>query len=278
VNEDICSGPCHIDVYSSSNEAPPTRKGVRARGAQSTGVRWTLSVDLQVAREPLGRSICVRPETILHLEHTGLWVEVARKRLGGELAAGAGMWFAVTRGTGIWVQARKHWPNGADHGWPRVYERCACPKKSVPSAWLPLSTDTAIHGTTPPPEGSHDAAVQILQATTWRHGAFVPYAWMKGFDSVLTLCDKQPTMVLTTAATIVSASCVRGNCTNCTLMEQAMRCGPGDSTCGPTSPGPHHKAGHEAGSSTGFVMLRSGQASKPCKCDNESPSLNCGVQ
>ena len=122
LDDEGCHGPCHVDIYLSSSVVH--RSGALASGAQSAAVRWTRSLDLAVAREPFGRSLCLRPETALHLEHTGMWIEVARKRLGGELAAGAGIWFAVARGAGIWVQARKHWPNGADHGWPRAYERC----------------------------------------------------------------------------------------------------------------------------------------------------------
>ena len=56
---------------------------------------------------------------------------------------------------------------------------------------------------------------------------------------------------------MVSTACVRANCSNCTLAEQAMRCGPGDSTCGPArAPTGHHD--HPISLEGSIVHVRTG--------------------
>jgi len=114
------------------------------------------------------------------------YVCAAGARLGGELAGGGAMWFAVTRGTGVWVGARHVWPNAhadrhPDPSHPErmpernapsaAHERCACPKGgSVPPPWL-----------------TSDATdVQSIRTSThaWPYGLFAPLALALEVDAV----------------------------------------------------------------------------------------------
>jgi len=188
------------------------------------------------------------------------------------------MWFAVTRGTGVWVGARHVWPNAHADRYPdpsrpermpernapsAAHERCACPKGgSVPPPWL-----------------TSDATdVQSIRTSThaWPYGLFAPLALALEVDAVLTICDAQPTMVVTSPAAMMSSTCVAAECATCSLAQKVVRCGPGESTCGPSATPASLAAATQWAADR--IALRSGAtASRVCACDEASPTLNCGV-
>ena len=90
---------------------------------ESAGVRWVERADLRDAitstasmqRSRPHAASCSPAGSSRWEKHDGLWLEVMRRNSEVELSNGGGMWFAIARGSGIWLHASRPWHlNGPD--------------------------------------------------------------------------------------------------------------------------------------------------------------------
>ena len=99
----------HVEIYSSSVVHRRRHTDGLPISRESAGIRWVCGDDVPRIEARGESDACAPPGTTIR-SGDGMWVEVARKSLGGELTGGAGMWFAVAHGTGVWVEAKRVWP------------------------------------------------------------------------------------------------------------------------------------------------------------------------
>ena len=171
--------------------------------------------------------------------HQHNWIEVVRANTADELTHGAGMWFSVRRGSGIWVDAGHLWQ----------VPGCECEPAKVAQHLRRFAVSSFFGG-----------AANVDQPAINARWPFVMTAFLMNLSSILLHCDGgSPTLVLTSAPAIISRGCAREKCPSCGDSMLTAVCGPGPSTCGPAG-----------------IQLRTGSnASQACACSEQGRMLNC---